>query len=320
MLVKKAVLVFLSAIIACSFTASAQVNDGNPFDSTTIRFTSGPIIGYLPDTATIPLWQIGHGHKTFFGADTIGVTMMTDTVNYYPKNANNWFIFRFPHTFNIIIDFWHKFQTDSGHAGGIVEFSTDHGANWQNVKGACNVDSGMAFGGVLTDGFYGVNDTLATGEQAFTGTQSGMQFSRFQFFDGFPVRISKGSSGCDFFRVDSIYVRFRFISDTTADTLAGWIIDSIKIEKDNYGGGGVKGINNSAVLNISPNPSFDGIFNFPQLNEGQHFSIEIYNTTGVRILRVPYRRSIDLTYYPGGLYFYKVSDGVEYYSGRLLNE
>jgi len=316
---KKIILLVLSIILLPPFTSSAQVQvlDGKPMDSTIIRFTSDTISNYFPDTAAVPLWQIGHSHKSFFGIDTIGeTTIMTDTLHHYRVKANNWFVIKFPRSLNTIVDFWHKYQTDSSHAGGIVEFSLDHQVSWMNVMGICNRDTNFAGHGVITTSFYGFTDTLRTGEPSFSGKHDSLRYSRFQLFDGFPERTT-GGTYCDF-AVDTYFVRFRFVSDTTADTLAGWEIDSVKIEYDNYGSGGVMQVNKRQSLNIYPNPSNNGTFYFPSLNNEQNFSIEVYNTIGGRILRMPYKQSLDIGNYAKGLYFYKVSDGMEYYSGRLL--
>jgi len=245
---------------------------------------------------------------------------MTDTMHAYPIHANNWFTIKVHHGFNTIIDFWHKYQTDSSHAGGIVEFSQDHGHTWQNIKGSCNTDSfSSGIGGVRTTNFYTFNDTLLNGEPAFTGINNVIQYSRFQFFDGFPVGPKRTSGGCTF-SVDTFYIRFRFISDTATDTMAGWIIDSIKTENDDYGTGAVAEISKQNTLNVFPNPSYDGTFIFPKLENERQYNIEVYNTMGERILKMLYTQSLELGNYPKGMYFYKVTDGNEYYSGQLLNE
>jgi len=283
-------------------------------DSTIIRFASDTIPNFIPDTTSTPLWQIGHSHKTFFGVDTLGTTtIMTDTINHYRKNANNWFIIKMS-IGGAIIDFWHKYQTTSNHDGGLVEFSQDSGKTWQNVKGDCSTD-GSDNPGILTTNFYSKTDTLLNGEPSFNGIYDSLRYSRLQFWFGEAIN-PYGSSRCLY---GFPYLRFRFISDSISDTLAGWIIDSIKIEHDEYPGY-VQNIGKQKLLNTYPNPSNNGTFNFPALNNEQSFSIEVYNAIGERILRTPYKQSLDIGSCAKGLYFYKVSDGLEYYSGRLLIE
>ena len=316
---KKFLFVFALLLSFATFCLAQTIYDGLPLDSTTIRFNSGSIPGYVADTASSPLWQIGLTHKPFFATDTSGTfAIMTDTTNFYPTNANNYFIIKIPPGINRIVDFWHKFQTDSMHAGGIVEFSQDTGITWQNVKGPCNEDSNFAgFSGIVTEGVYTFADTLLDGTPAFTGTSSGLKYSRIQFFNGFPVKTTS-TGGCEM-TTGMIYLRFRFVSDTTVDTLAGWIIDSIKVERDMYWGS-VNKMNTLKSLYVSPNPSYDGSFTFPELEEEKGFSIEVYNALGTRLLHAPYRHSIQIANYPSGLYFYRVTNGADVYQGQLLKE
>ena len=296
--------------------AEAQVFDGYPADSTTISFTD-TMSNYIADTSTVPLWQIGHSYKTFFGVDSTGVTtIMTDTLNPYPVNSNNWFVMKIPDYLNVIVDFWHKFQTDSGHDGGAVEFSVDSGMTWQNVKGDCNADGTGAWPGVLTDNFYSAIDTITSGEPSFSGIQNSLLHSRVQFFTALPERTT-GGAGCSFW-ASSIYLRFRFVSDSVADSLAGWIIDSIEIEADNYPGL-VRTVNKSS-LTVYPNPSADGTFNFPVLFDEELCRTVVYDAMGRQVVSMPYAHALDMDGYAKGVYIYKVSDGVNYYMGQLVVE
>ncbi len=301
-----------------TFGQIGKVYESAPFDSTVITFESRPSSSIIGDTATAPLWQVGHGHKAFFGDDSLTQTMMTDTLLPYPRNANNFFIVKIKPIYNVIVDFWHKYQTDTGRDGGIVEFSLDTGLTWQNVKGECNIDSGIGWKGVYTENLYTFNDTLQTGEPAFTGTQSSTLLSRVQFFLGWPQKTTQKPL-CNLWS-DLIYLRFRFVSDTTVDTLAGWEIDSIKIENDNYGGGGVRELAHQQALKVFPNPSCTGVFYFPSLINEDDRRIQVYDAIGRRILEMQYSHKLDIGQYPKGLYYYKVSDGTEYYCGQLRVE
>ena len=314
----KLIFCFLVIFIFSPATANAQIIDGYQMDSMAIRFNGGSNPNLVPDTSANPLWQVGLTHKLFFATDTFGtVAMMTDTLHHYPINSNNSFVLIFPPTLNMIVDIWHRYETDSTHAGGIVEFSTDHGSTWQNLKGGCNVDSlGSFVSGTRTSNFYSFADTLFNGEPAFKGTSSGSRYSRFQLFSGYPVKSLTAS--CSFY--DSVFVRFRFVSDTTADTLAGWMIDSVKMERDEYPGGIVALTNQKNILNIFPNPSPSGQFSFPDLSSESGFYTEIYNMLGSRLYVAPYMHEINLSHCPDGIYFYRVSNGNEYYFGKLLKE
>ncbi len=314
----KRYLLLFCLFISFSRCVNAQIYDWDPIDSFTIRFTSDTIQNYLADTASIPLWQIGHTHKSFFTTDTTWTGIMTDTLSPYPIKANNWFVIKVPRRYRTLISFWHKYQTDSGKDGGVVEFSVNHGLTWNNISDSCNIDSNSTeSSGIVTSNFYSPKDTLQTGEPSFNGVYNTSKYSRLQFLDPLAIK-STSASGC-YWDIDTFYVRFRFVSDTIPDTLTGWIIDSVNVKYfEAYGL--VHQIIAGNAMQTSPNPSYNGIFTFPQLKNEVHFSTEVYNATGQKVHQSPYRHSLDLSPLPRGLYFYKVADGIEYYSGRLLYE
>lgn len=271
----------------------------------------------ITDSTQTRLWQIGGTSKAFFtgSVDTIR-GIMTDTAHYYPVNANSWFTLNIQplSSFNLIVSFVHKYETATGRDGGIVEFSTDSGYSWNNIMGDCYSTSPYP-GKVLTDNFYNKTDTLLTGQPAFSGTQNQWLTSSFQFFVALPVKTT-GSTSCKFTFNSTYLVRFRFISDSTQDSLAGWIIKSIKIRQDLYSGA-VPKLSNLKNLNIYPNPA-NGIFNFPTLTEEHTYTLEITNAMGQRIINIPYQHALNLTQYTKGIYFYKVTNGLENYYGKLL--
>ncbi|MCF8451179.1 MAG: T9SS type A sorting domain-containing protein [Taibaiella sp.] len=314
---KRYLLLFFAYMIMTT-NLSAQIWEGIPYDSVIIKIPDSAHLNYTPDTASSPLWHIGKTIKPFFTSDTNGIkAIMTDTLNYYPILADNWFTLKNKYSFyNVIIGIWHRYETDSNMDGGTVEFSLDGGTIWQNVVGDCNVDGSLSFftSGVRTENFYSKSDTLLNGIPAFSGKTNLPRFSRFQFSHGY---LSNFPPLCDFTSYYSI--RFKFMSDSTADTLAGWIIDSIKIERDRYMVS-VDKINITDILTPSPNPSNSGLFTFPEHPEETHFSIEVYNTLGQGVIRTPYTHSFNLSKFPKGLYYYRVTDGSEYYGGKLLYE
>ena len=293
-----------------------QVEDGAPFDSVTVRF-SDTMSAYVSDTGTVPLWQIGTTTKTFFETGRVRTfAIMTDTLHPYPANANNWFVLKIRSGFNTIVDFWHKYQTDSGHAGGAVEFSVDDGNTWQNVLGPCHEDHLACTLGITTTDFYSATDTLNNGTPAFMGTTDSVVFSRLQFGSGC---LEASTSSCEL-HTSVYYVRFRFMSDSTTDTLAGWRIDSVKVEYDNFGGGAVAKVGSNHPLQIFPNPTSDFTFQFPALEDQNTYSVAVFDALGVKIIDVPYSQRLSLSDRQRGVYFYMVTNGVNYYSGQLVVE
>ncbi len=311
---KKALFTLLTLVLFAK-VGITQVYDGDPQDSIIVRFSNG-MPNYVADTATSPVWQIGVTHKAFFVYGSSGTrAMMTDTLNPYPVNANNFFVLKIHNGINTIVDFWHKYQTDSAHDGGTVEFSNDHGATWQNIMGACNSNGATCMPGVKTTNFYSATDTLGDGTPAFSGIHDSVIYSRFQFLIGCP---EQPTSICDF-TTDTFYVRFRFESDSTSDTLAGWRIDSVKIEYDLYVGA-VPIVNKYNQLLVVPNPTTDFTFQFPGLENEEDYTIEVFNAIGEKIVSKPYSKKLNLNYQPVGIYYYKVTNGKDYYSGQLQVE
>jgi len=323
----KKILVILFLI---PFITNAQITYpfGQAIDSTIFTFSTGDSLTHLlyihpasgwsssPDSAIVTidttsamLWQIGKTLKPAFSDGSIQVSgIMTDTLNPYPPNANDFFTINIGYLVpNVIVDFWHKYVTDSLHAGGIVEFSTDSGATWINVANCPYVN---------TENFYSSTDTVISGQSAFTGTSNGARLSRIQFMNCIHFGIKLTSTGClwlynDYDSTYSISLRFRFVSDSTVDTLSGWMIDSIKVE--NTGcllvGGGQK-FKNENSLAIFPNPVFEEL---TLQSSGKPIErVDIADILG----RVVYTRKLiassqtlkfDVTELPTGVYLIKVN-------------
>lgn len=267
------------------------------------------------DTSGTQLWQIGHTEKTFFAdSGSFATGIMTDTLGYYPAGADESFVVKLEFfNYSTIVGFDHKFQTSSGRDGGIVEFSRDEGLTWENVMGDCNNDSAAGWSiGIYTDHFYSKTDTLWNGEPGFSGSSDGWLNSRFQFVSPLPL---KGADLCFF--PATLYVRFRFLSDTTADSLAGWLIGNIKIENDYYGSG--VSLVKEKALSITPNPS-KGVFKFPKLDQNQPAQLQISDIKGQIVMQHSYQKEVDLSRFPSGMYFYEVRQGKAVYRGKLLKQ
>ncbi|MBA3827842.1 MAG: T9SS type A sorting domain-containing protein [Taibaiella sp.] len=308
--------ILLSAILL-SFSANAQIRDDTTYGGTyaTINFSKSISRFIIPDTSSIHLWQHGYTVKPIFSpADTVrSFGLMTDTLGYYPVRANNSFILKIDSASppNMIIEVWHEYQTDSGKDGGVIEFSVDSGLTWTNVISCTNY-----FPMIATDNIYDTTMKLWNGEFGFTGTSKHQQLSRFQFYDCIPVKPS--GTGCHFRPNDAFLIRFRFISDSLADTLSGWKIDSIKVINTGCCCGGVYSVTTAPTIKPYPNPSTDGHFHFNALDDERNYTIAVYNAIGQKLLSIPYTHLVDISHYPNGMYFYNVSNGRETDTGKLL--
>ncbi len=320
----KSYLFFIISILLCAPAIAQLENDLDPAsDSFFVRFSADTVRYYTPDTATAPLWQIGRTHKSFFTSDTAGVvSVMTDTTHPYPVNANNWFVISFPAQYftSTVFSFWHRYQTDSGRDGCIVELSQDNGITWFNITDTCTPVPGSGLPTdyeLFLDGYYSAGDTLITGESAFSGASSASRLSKF-LLKSPPAPKTSANYSCSWIGMDSFFVRFRFVSDSVPDSLAGWFIDSIRVTKYPVAPGAVSESYPFSQLTISPNPSFSGIFTFPALRQQEQLTIIVTDVLGRVVLSAPYTQHLDLSSKPHGLYFYYVTDGRHYDSGKLI--
>jgi len=198
------------------------------------------------DTTSSGVWQIGNSLKPVFSNDTTPSRgIMTDTLHPYPHNANDYFVLKIGSAYNCIVDIWHRYETHSQHAGGIVEFSTDGGSSWLNVL-SCPM--------IGLQNYYAATDTLLSGQPSFTGTSSGQQLSRVQFLNCMAIRTTSTICFPNYSYMGGIYLRFRFLSDSTVDSLSGWKIDSIEVEYPGCGEG-VRNVQDQPDIAVFPNPA-----------------------------------------------------------------
>ncbi|HYD19953.1 MAG TPA: T9SS type A sorting domain-containing protein, partial [Flavipsychrobacter sp.] len=169
------------------------------------------------DTSSSNVWQIGPPQKTIFdSAFSAPNVLITDTVNYYPINANSSFNVYHPYmdySWGIFAFRWmQKLDLDTNYDGAIIEFSTDNGNSWQNVFNSPNVYN-----------FYGYDtanvDSLVTGEYAFSGTDSSWRDIWLCFDYSF------------WYSFDSVKLRFRFVSDSIDNQKEGWMIDNFRMHR-----------------------------------------------------------------------------------------
>ena len=309
-------------LLSASQVANAQssyVLDGIPDDSVVFGFTPGDSLHRyfahgdtaVIDTTGCTLWQIGATNKPGFVSGGVAVRgIITDTLQPYPANQDDYFIlkgFSNSHAWNQILTFEHRYETTPGHAGGCVELSNDSGATWKSIFQLCN-DSNTNnnqnfYESIVTDSFYTRHDTLQNGTPAFSGSSNGYIRSRLQLFEAFPMKALQAPC---YFRNMNVWVRFRFLSDSTAGTLAGWSIRRIVLENDIYQSVRETAYSN-ARLSFSPNPSATGVFHLDdafELTPGQRY--EVRNSLGTVVLSGKPAQIFDLSRLPKGLYWIRL--------------
>ena len=326
----KTLLLFISGCLLLPFCSNAQffIYDSTigRIDSTTFTLKTGDslnhqiitagwglgVTGTVIDTGGTGLWEIGNTHKPGFATGTAASHgIMTDTLNPYPHNANAYFVLKVGNMVtNLLIEVWHEYQTDSSHAGGAIEFSTDSGLTWVNTANCYLPSQNMPTNA----------DTLLSGEPAFTGNSFGQLVSKFQFFNCVGVKTTNTSCSFGMSSYMSMFIRFRFISDSVTSTMPGWKIDSIRVVNPGCVPGFVKDTKLQQPFTPYPNPSFNGLFNLPEIKDAQDYTLEVYNAMGQRLMVTTYQNTLDMKGLPKGVYFFRASNGQQEYSCNLLLE
>lgn len=285
---------FLSILLLFSNSTIAQYD----FEYFEDAGFSGDFLTIEIDSIGQKVWQIGPPQKTIFNsASTIPNVIVTDTINFYPSNTFSSFtanISNHEYTWGIFAIEWvQKLDLDSNNDGGIIEYSVDSGATWINV-----------FNDPYVYNFYGFDianaDTLATGEYAFSGTDTTWK----------NVWLCFDYSWMEQFEYDDkIMFRFTLKSDSFDNQKEGWMIDNMfahltgihtvgEVEQEEY-------------MNIFPNPTND-ILNIHIKKVMEYHLIEqmeLIDSKGVTVdkwTNIPTKFWIDSDKYPTGNYFLKI--------------
>lgn len=185
------------------------------------------------------IWVRGESQKSLL--TSTGGVMITDSVNTYPNETNASFEVHWPawnqYPLSLIMSFHHSMDSDSLLDGGVIEVSRDYGTTWTNV---IEDQTNMLF---LSNELYTNSDTLFTGEKGFSGTFVD-RYTEIEWVWMFPIKD---------FPTDTMYYRFRFISDTINNQKEGWMISDIAFSYADLG----TGLEEVALFDfsIAPNPS-----------------------------------------------------------------
>jgi hypothetical protein len=202
-------LLFLTFLFFVSFHVSAQYLQ-QYFEGYDTSANNSIIIKL--DTSAGNIWQVGKPQKTIFnGAATTPNALVTDTMSYYPVKNTSRFNFDFYNNFSwgtVALQWMQKLDMDMHKDGGIIEFSKDSGAIWQNAFNNPNVIN-----------FYGYQpanaDTAYTGEYAFTGTDANWSNIWLCFQPNTFVPNQK------------VMFRFTLKTDSISTNREGWMIDNM---------------------------------------------------------------------------------------------
>lgn len=173
-----------NAGIPSSWTATSSVS-ATAWTTSTVFSNSTPNSFFAPNPTVASDFQLA----------------TTNTITLMPNNASNY----------TTLSFWHRFDTEDGWDGGMVEISTNGGTTWTDL--GSKMISGKYNGSMGT----GSNNPLG-GRAAFTG--------RISSFMKTTINLSS-------FAGQAIKIRFRFASDdNTAPAGGGWFVDDIVINSE----------------------------------------------------------------------------------------
>ena len=124
-------LVKIPAIVFCQFEWIINFEDSTMFDRIVVDTLENPS----------NIWQIGQPSKENFNSAYSGPNaMITDTLNSYPINDTSSFIIKHYRAgswgvsnYELTLQFWFKFDSDSINDYGTVEASFDNGLTWINL-------------------------------------------------------------------------------------------------------------------------------------------------------------------------------------------
>ncbi|MCX6317835.1 MAG: M36 family metallopeptidase [Bacteroidetes bacterium] len=154
---------------------------GNTWTVSSVASNSAPSALFAPNAAVVSDMNVA----------SVAYTLNPATVSNYSK-----------------LSFWHRFNTEDGWDGGVVEISTNGGATWADL------------GSRIISGKY--NGSLGTGSNNPIGGRSA--------FTGLINSFMKTEINLSSFAGQNVNIRFRFASDdNTAPTGGGWFVDDIVI-------------------------------------------------------------------------------------------
>lgn len=259
------------------------------------------------DTAASNIWQIGPPQKSIFHrAATQPNALVTDTINSYPPNNTSRFTYNIiPQWFGagiLAIQWKQKLDMDSVSDFGMIEFSVDTGATWQNIFNNPNVYN-----------LYGYDSSnlvsIGDGALAFSGTDTAWK-DIWLCFDVSWISYT-----------DSLLFRHTFRSDSIDNQKEGWIIDNLsmhitithtinELEQEEY-------------LHVTPNPTNGRVEINARKIDGFHIieKMELINLEGKVVQKYgisPTKFWIDIGEHPDGLYFLKITTNVQTETFRIL--
>jgi hypothetical protein len=202
----------------CVYTELA--GDGNPGnDQTCVNKFGLPVftVPYSDDFESVSYWytegattqwQLGQPSASIINSAHSPVKAWATQLNGNYANNSSYYLyspkFNFSQTQNMVLGFWHWYETENGVDGGKVQYTTNNGMTWTTL-------------GVLNDpnGANWYNSANINNAPGFSGSSQGWQYSEISLsaLNLFPIPVQ---------------FRFHFFSNATVAN-NGWAIDDIVI-------------------------------------------------------------------------------------------
>ena len=185
--------------------------------------------------------------------------------------------------------------------GGYITVSYDNGLSWMNIIKDTIYQNivGGAIPAWENINLYSENNLLFNGENGFSGNSKDWIYTNFSWHY-FPVKSIKEI-------LDTMVIRFNFISDDIETNKEGWIIDDIVLYSVDLG----SGISNfeKTFFQLCPNPMYQ-TSKIELEKECKEIIIEVYNIQGQLIDQQKYTNSKTINFerknLHSGIYFLKL--------------
>lgn len=310
------------------YSQGAGLISSDTCDFSTLCDFSGASFLYNWEISTNGSWEIGNTTKPFFSSNGFNQrALMTDTLSAYAINDTSFFeisIFMghdeamwWPYT---VIEFEHKYNTDTLMDGGFITISFDDGDTWVNMGELVDYEgwsTGYNYSWLHKHNLYTDADTLFNGISSFSGSSSDWVFSGFQFVFAEFIKSNNVS--------EYLLIRFNFISDTVDNQKDGWIIRKLilSIFEPNSS---VESYEYNTTVSIYPNPVNETFtIDFKDYLPKETFEVEIINNLGQVVKRFQRNtineNSFSIADLNAGLYSLKITENDKVLSiSKLIKE
>lgn len=256
-------------------------------------------------------WQIGMPSKTFFNAAfSTNNAMVTDTLNPYSENLNDFVIIHYsPEMFYAnLMSFKYQIMSDFSKDGGILEGYDFVSGNWFNLLNGNTIFSSNYCQFMITPVLINLNHFGTFGplsEFGWTGNSNGWQAMDFQIC---PVTMIQNPLERNLY--GDLLFRFRFISDSIPNNLDGWMIDDISFSNNSFicPSSVIESISFNKILHLSPNPANDYIM--IESSVKSFTKVEISDTREKIVISEVFspseKKEINVSGLVPGIYFYRI--------------